>query len=224
MMNYIIQKGKNKYTPFAGIKLISDLIDKLNFKEEINSGFSLPGSNRGYTPYTYIKSVILGLLLGADCIMDIDNIKQDGVLKEMLGAEVPHSTRIGSFLYSSNASKINLVHRVMQDVAVKAIKKANLDKVTLDADATFSETDKEGISDYCYKNFKALSMLLGFIPEVGLFLYQEFRPGNTSPSLDLDKQLISVNDYLSSNGIKLQNYRGDLSKLSGKYHQLLRVS
>ena len=112
----------------------------------------------------------------------------------------------------------------MQDIAVKAIKKANLDKVTLDADATFSETDKEGISDYCYKNFKALSMLLGFIPEVGSCIYQEFRPGNTSPSLDLDKQLISVNDHLSSNGIKLQNYRGDLSKLSGKYHQLLRVN
>ena len=104
MKNYTIQKGKNKYSPFAGIKLISGLIEKLNFKDEINSGFSLPGSNRGYTPSAYIKSIILGLLLGADCIMDIDNIKQDEVLKDITDIEIPHSTRIGSFLYS--ASKV----------------------------------------------------------------------------------------------------------------------
>ena len=77
MKNYIIQKGKNKYSPFAGIKLISDLIDKLNIKEKINLSFPLPSSNRAYNPYIYVKSIILGLLLGADCIMDIDNIKQD---------------------------------------------------------------------------------------------------------------------------------------------------
>ena len=209
MKNYIIKKGENKYTPFAGTKLISDMIDNLNIKDSLNTSFGLPKSNRGYTPYTYIKSVISGLLLGADCIMDIDNIKEDKALKEMLDIEIPHSTRIGSFLYSSNPSKIDLVHRIMQDVSVKAIKEANLDKVTLDADATFVKTDKDGISDYCYKNFKALSMLLGFIPEVGSCIYQEFRSGNTSPALNLDKQLISVSDYLSSKKIKLHNYRGD---------------
>lgn len=47
MKNYIIQKGKNKYTPFAGIKLISDLMDKLNIEKQINSGFPHPSSNRG---------------------------------------------------------------------------------------------------------------------------------------------------------------------------------
>ena len=217
-MNYIIKKGKNKYTPFAGTKLISDMIDNLNIKDSLNVSFGLPASNRGYDPYAYVKSIILGLISGADCIMDIDNIKQDKALKEMLGIEIPHSTRIGSFLYSSNPSKINLVHRIMQNTAFKAIKEANLDKVTLDADATFTRTGKEGIPDYCYKNFKALSMLLGFIPETGSCIYQEFRSGNTSPALDLDKQLISVNDYLSSKKIKLHNYRGDLSKLSGKYY------
>ncbi|MDA8159011.1 MAG: hypothetical protein M0034_07510 [Deltaproteobacteria bacterium] len=51
MKNYTIQKGKNKYSPFAGIKLISDLIDKLDIKEKINLSFPLPSSNRAYNPY-----------------------------------------------------------------------------------------------------------------------------------------------------------------------------
>ncbi len=209
MKNYTIQKGKNKYSPFAGIKLISDLIDKLNIKEKINLSFPLPSSNRAYNPYIYVKSIILGLLLGADCIMDIDNIKQDEVLKDITGIEVPHSTRIGSFLYSADKLKIDSVHRIMQDTCIKAIKKADINEVTLDADATFVETDKEGISAYCYKNFKALSMLLGFISETGSCIYQEFRGGNASPSLNLYEQLSSVHNYLSSNGVRLKNYRSD---------------
>ncbi|MDA8159009.1 MAG: hypothetical protein M0034_07500 [Deltaproteobacteria bacterium] len=56
----------------------------------------------------------------------------------------------------------------MQDTCIKAIKKADINEVTLDVGATFVETDKEGISAYCYKNFKALSMLLGFISETKL--------------------------------------------------------
>jgi hypothetical protein len=209
MKNYIIQKGKSKFTPFAGIKLFSDLFDNLNFKNKINSGFSLPNSNRGYAPYTYIKSIISGLLLGADCMTDLDNIKRDTVLKEIIGTEVPHSTRIGSFLYSADTKKIDLMHSLMQEVSVKGIKEKGLSEVTLDADATFVETDKEGVSSYCYKNFKALSMLLGFISETGSCIYNEFREGNTSPSLDLDKQLESVHSYLSSNNIRLKNYRSD---------------
>ena len=70
MKNYIIKKGENKYSPFAGTKLISDMIDKLNIKDNLNTSFGLPRSNRGYTPYTYVKSIILGLISGADCIKD----------------------------------------------------------------------------------------------------------------------------------------------------------
>ena len=121
MKNYITQKGKNKYTPFAGIKLISDLIDKLDIKEAIDSRFPLPNSNRGYSPYSYVKSIILGLLLGADCIMDIDNIKQDEVLKDIADVEIPHSTRIGSFLYLADTSKIDSVHRIMQDTCITVL-------------------------------------------------------------------------------------------------------
>ncbi|MCL4546516.1 MAG: hypothetical protein M1576_02085 [Deltaproteobacteria bacterium] len=36
MKNYIIKKGENKYSPFAGTKLISDMINKLNMEDLIN--------------------------------------------------------------------------------------------------------------------------------------------------------------------------------------------
>ncbi|MHB1663753.1 MAG: hypothetical protein ACYCT7_00625 [bacterium] len=83
MKDYIIKKGENKYSSFAGTKLISDIINKLNMEDSINKTFGLPLSNRGYKPFDYIKSIISGLISGADCIKDIDNIKEDGVVKNI---------------------------------------------------------------------------------------------------------------------------------------------
>jgi hypothetical protein len=211
MKDYIIKKGENKYSPFAGTKLISDMINKLNMEDLINKTFGLPLSNRGYKPFNYIKSIISGLISGADCIMDIDNIKNDEVLKNIWGLEnIPHSSRIGIFLSKHGSEdNINLMHNVMQNIAIKAIHKSKLKGVTLDGDATFVKTDKQDVSDYCYKGFKAMSSLLGFIAETGSCIYQELGKGSKSPALNLDKQLYSVNDKLSSNNIKLENYRTD---------------
>ncbi|RZD17834.1 MAG: IS1380 family transposase [Candidatus Acididesulfobacter diazotrophicus] len=211
MKDYIIKKGENKYSPFAGTKLISDIINKLNMEDSINKTFGLPLSNRGYKPFDYIKSIISGLISGADCIKDIDNIKEDGVVKKIWNLKnIPHSSRIGIFLSRfSSTNNINLIHNIMQDIAIKAIHKSKLKGVTLDGDATFVKTDKQGVSDYCYKGFKSLSMLLGFIAETSSCIYQELGKGSKSPALNLDKQLYSVNDKLSSNNIKLKNYRSD---------------
>ena len=211
MKDYIIKKGKNKYSPFAGTKLISDIINKLNIKDSINNTFGLPLSNRGYKSFDYIKSIISGLISGADCIMDIDNIKEDDVMKKIWDLKnIPHSSRIGTFLSKFSSEKnIDLMHNIMQDTALKAIHKSGLKEVTFDADATYVETNKQDVSTYCYKGFKAMSSLLGFIAETGSCIYQRFGNGNISPALNLDEELYLVNDKLSSGNIKLKNYRSD---------------
>lgn len=186
------------------------MVDKLNIKDGLNTSFGLPKSNRGYDPYTYVKSIILGLISGADCIMDIDNIKK-GIEKDIWNLDnIPHSTRIGGFLYKFGFERnIYAVHKIMQNIAVKTIKTSNLQKVTIDIDATFISADKEGVSDYCYKNFKAFSMLLGFVAETGSCIYQEFGLGSKSPALNLDEQLYSIYGYLNSNGIEMGSLRSD---------------
>jgi len=211
MKDYTIKKGENKYSPFAGTKLISDMINKLNLEDSLSNSFGFPMSNRGYKPFTYVKSIILGLISGADCIMDIDNIKNDDVLKRVWGLKnVPHSSRIGNFLLKYGAgNNIDSMHDAMQNIAIKTIHEARLKEVTLDGDATFIAADKQGVSDYCYKGFKAISSLLGFIAETGSCIYQELGKGSKSPALNLDGQLYSVDDKLSSCNIKLKNYRSD---------------
>ncbi len=208
--DYIIKKGENKYTAYAGTFPIARMVQELNLDKKIDSILRSPGSNRGYNPSTYIKSIILGLLTGADCIMDIDKLREDEPLKKIWNIkDIPHSSRIGSFLNNASQKDIDHTHKITMDLAVKGIEKQCLKKVTFDADATFVETDKYGLSEYCYKEYKALGMLFGFIAETGSAIYSEFRNGSVSPAKGLYEQLVYVNEYLSNNNIKMENYRSD---------------
>ncbi|MHB1647073.1 MAG: hypothetical protein ACYCTD_06955 [bacterium] len=55
-MDYTIKKGENKYSPFAGTKLIWDIVNKLNIEDSIKHSFGLPMPNRGIS-----LSIILNL-------------------------------------------------------------------------------------------------------------------------------------------------------------------
>ncbi len=122
---------------------------------------------------------------------------------------MPHTSRIGSFLAKQNIRQIDGTHSLLQNIAIKTIKKSGVTEVTFDADATFIETDKQDLSKTCYKGFKALQILYGFIAETQSCIYSEFRNGNISPASGLYGQLINVDNILSENGIKLKNYRAD---------------
>jgi len=56
LMDYTIKKGENKYSPFAGTKLIWDIVNKLNIEDSIKHSFGLPMPNRGIS-----LSIILNL-------------------------------------------------------------------------------------------------------------------------------------------------------------------
>ncbi len=208
--DYIIKKGENKYTAHAGTFLIGNMIQDMHLDKTIDSIFRAPGSNRGHKPSVYLKSIILGLLTGADCITDIDRLREDKTLKKIWNIkDMPHSSRIGSFLLNASKDNIDHTHKTMMNLAVKTIKKSKYKEVTFDADATFVKTDKESLSEYCYKGYKALEMLFGFIAETGSAIYSEFRTGNVSPAKGLYEQLVYTNEYLLNNGIKMKNYRSD---------------
>lgn len=210
MKNYTIIRGENKYSAFSGTQLIAQMFKNLNLEEKIHSIFKSPLSNRAYKPLAYIKSIVAGLLTGADCISDINHIKDDDALKHIWEIEtIPHNSRIGSFLAKQDIRQIDGTHSLLQNIAINTVKKSNLKEITFDPDATFIETGKQNLSKKCYKGFKALQILYGFIAETQGCIYSEFRDGNISPASGLYKQLINVDKLLLRNGIKLKNYRAD---------------
>ena len=210
MKNYTIIRGENKYSAFSGTQLIAQMFKNLNLGEKISSVFESPSSNRAYEPLIYIKSIVTGLLTGADCISDINRLKDDDTLKYIWEIEkIPHNSRIGSFLAKQDIRQIDGIHSLLQNIAINTVKKSNLKEITFDPDATFIEANKQNLSKKCYKGFNAMQILYGFVAETQSCIYSEFKKGNVSPASGLYEQLINVDKLLLRNGIKLKNYRAD---------------
>jgi len=178
-MHIKIKNGKNQYTAFGGTFLISELCKRLGIESYIDSHLDGTGSNRGYKASEYVKSLLMGFVCGIECIMDMDYLSGDKVLKDIWGLkEVPHSSRIGSWLYRSSKTafsndivsvkSVNEICKLFRNIGYKIIKKgeeAERKELTLDSDATYIEANKQGVSKKSYKGFYGMSILAGFISE-----------------------------------------------------------
>ena len=60
-----------------------DQMNKLKIEEKIDKELKKPGSNRGYSPSLYVKSLITLLHLGGDNIKDMEKLSSDEALKEI---------------------------------------------------------------------------------------------------------------------------------------------
>ena len=222
-MHIKIKNGKNQYTAFGGTFLISELCKRLGIESYIDSHLDGTGSNRGYKASEYVKSLLMGFVCGIEGIMDMDYLSDDKVLKDIWGLkEVPHSSRIGSWLYRSSKTafsndivsvkSVNEICKLFRNIGYKIIKKgeeAERKELTLDSDATYIEANKQGVSKKSYKGFYGMSILAGFISEYGCCVDTSFRNGNINPSKGLIEQLKSVYSSMEEAGLTLKNYRSD---------------
>lgn len=184
------------------------MLDKPNIWNEFNKSFKAPGSDRGYKPSAFFKSMISGFYMEADCISDLENIRKDDTVKDIRDTEVLHYGGINIFPNTrADTETIRATHKIMADSAVKAVKKKGLREVA--ADATFTKPYKQGVSEYCYKNYKASEPLFAFTARTDSIIYSEFGNGNVSPASGLYEQLVHIREELRKHGIKIKCYRSD---------------
>ena len=206
-----IEKSKEKITPFGGSILLSDLYEKLKLREYIDSLFPAPGSNRGYKASDKILAILSSFMLGGSNIKEIDKLREDKSLRELLSLEkFPESSTINRWLLSSGKLKksIKAINKLLDKLTAELLKKEGITGVTMDQDATYIEANKDE-AKYCYKGNKAYSILMSFISGIGICIATEMREGNVSPSKGLLEQLKMCNEKLKKLDIKLLNYRAD---------------
>ena len=218
-----IKNDKNQHTAFGGTFLISELCESVKIDSYIDNHLDRAGSNRGYKASEYVKSLVMGFVCGIECIMDMDHLSRDGVLKDIWKLkEIPHSSRIGDWLYRNSKTvvsndivsvkAVDNIGKLFRKIGYKIIKKDKefgKKELTLDSDATYIEAKKQEVSKKSYKGFYGMSILAGFISEYGCCVDTSFRNGNISASTGLIEQLKSVNLSMKATGLKLKNYRSD---------------
>ena len=178
-------------------------VDKL-----ANRYFPAPGSNRGFSPATYLRAFVLMGMEGGRCLEDIRHLQAESARLSMLGMKrLPGADALGDWLRRMGQSRAGL--RGLEALNRQLLKAAlgTRRSVTLDLDATAILCDKRE-TRYPYQKERGYMPMVGHIAEVGMIVSQQFRHGNVPPSKDNLGFIVQCGAALPT-GVKIGHLRID---------------
>ena len=188
-------------TPWAGVGLLIEAMRQTEVTSKADRVLAVKRSRKGLSSGQMVEAFVLLSTLGGECIEDMERLRQDDALPQMLGYSIPapetarqwldrfHEEELmkerplqGCFLPPESAPLVGLkeVNNHVVRAYVQNVKVGN--RVTLDIDAHLVETGKAE-AHWCYDGFKAFQPIEVCWAETGLVLAEEFREGNVPASL-----------------------------------------
>ena len=166
----------------AGLLLPATLAERLGLRRLIDKHVKLgeaPGAaNAGRKALTVVGS----LLIGGDCIDDVDVLRK-GNAEAVLGHQVAAPSTVGTFLRSFTAGHARQLDAVMEDLLQRAWDcGAGPDqaRITVDLDSSVLETyglQKQGGSGFAYTHVRGYHPLFAIVAEGGEVLHCRLREG-----------------------------------------------
>ena len=171
-------------TSHAGLVLLQDFITRLALPSLLDRELCLKGRERGYPESEAVLALLWNLILGGDCLRDLQVLRGDGGLCELLGVEaVLAPTTAGELLRHFDLRQIHNLERVLREVAQRLRPFQTSPTVTYDLDSSVYEQcsmRKEG-SRKAYNGEIGYHPVLCFWAEEGELLYSRLRSGNRHP-------------------------------------------
>jgi len=187
-------------TPWAGVAPLIETMRQIEMTGKADKVLPLKKTSKGLTSGQMVECFVLLSTLGGECLEDMERLRRDEALPQMLGYAIPapetarqwldrfHDEEAmkgrpvqGCFLPPETAPLAGLgeVNRHVVRAYVQNVKVEK--RVTLDMDAHLVETDKAE-AHYCYDGYKAFQPIEVCWAETGLVLADEFRAGNVPAS------------------------------------------
>lgn len=210
-MEFEISYTNKEITPWGGMVLLKQMLEKTRFREVIerNPDLPQPGSNRGYQTSTIIESFITSIWCGANRFLHTEVTRHDATLGQIFGWKTTPGQDVYKRFFSKFTHAKNL--RVSEYFYSWIFDNFKFDNFTLDVDSSImtrfgtQEGAKKGYNP-TKKGRPSHHPLIAFIADVKLVANMWLRSGNTS----------SANNFLS--------FLDDtLSKLKNKTVSLIRL-
>lgn len=186
MVNLPIEYSNKPVTPFGGMALLKRFIDKTGIDDFLNTlALPQPGSNRGYTPSTIIKSFWLGIWTGASRYIHCDWLRYDKVLQEIFGLpQMPSQSTYSRFFRKFSDGLNTTLFPQMQDWLFGKI---DIGSITVDFDSTVITRygQQQGSAKGYNPNKRGRNShhpLMAFISQTRMVANAWLRPGNTAAS------------------------------------------
>lgn len=131
-------------TAHAGVVLMRDFVSKLGVPDVIDAEVAVKERERGYPESEHIMSLCWNAILGGDCLRDLNVLRGDAGVAELIGVEsILAPTTAGEFLRQFQMGDLADLRRVQRRVAERVRPLQTRNRVTLDLDASLYEQGSE---------------------------------------------------------------------------------
>jgi hypothetical protein len=130
-----IEYSNKKVTPFGGMKLLKDFMDKIKILEDLKQvDIPYPRSNAGINPIDIIQGFWLAIYTGASRYIHADWLRYDSVLQEIFQIKrLPSQSTYSRFFHKFSWKRNSEVFPKLQQMFFNRV---NIDNITLDLDST----------------------------------------------------------------------------------------
>lgn len=194
----------------GGLILPYEMAKSMQLPQVIDEELPPTGSGHGYKPSWFVMPLILMFHGGGKTLEDLRDLKGEVSLREIMDMQVlPASCTVADWLRRTGNHERGLpgLAKVNNHIVKKTLKKDPRKEYTLDHDATIIETEKEA-AQYTYKKEKGYQPLVGFLPDLGLILDDEFRDGNIHAGVGIVESLKRCDKKMPV-GKRIACYRSD---------------
>jgi Transposase DDE domain group 1 len=172
-------------TAHAGIVLLKDFVERIELPNLIDLELCLKDRERGYPESENILALCWNLILGGDCLRDLNVLRGDAGLCELLNVRsILAPTSAGELLRQFDLGQIKALERVLRSAAERVRPLQTSTTVTMDLDSSIyvqCSKRKEG-SRKAYNGQIGYQPLLCFWAEEGELLLSRLRSGNRNPA------------------------------------------
>jgi len=135
--NFNVCSREIHLTGRAGIVLVRDFVAKLALPELIDAELNLKARQRGYPESQNVLSLCWNAILGGDCLLDLNVLRSDPGLPELLGVQsLMAPTTAGEFLRQFDLGSLCDLRRVNRLAAERVRHWQPATRVTIDLDAS----------------------------------------------------------------------------------------
>lgn len=188
-------------TAWGGLPLLVRAIRSLDVPGSVKRNLHLKQRQRGFDEPTYVESLLVLNAVGGECLDDLDRLREDPGVAEMLGYTVPSPEAARKFLYQfHDEEKIGQAQRelavgrvsfvpdesralsglaqVNRDLVQELARRAPEQKIaTIDLDATVIESWKRE-AKATYQGGSGYQPQVALWAEMNVVVADEFRDGN----------------------------------------------
>lgn len=183
-----IQFADQQLTSFSGLVVFQVLFSMLDIKARLKNCFSHLKLQPIFGHHIIVLLLIINLILGGRRLRDTESLRDDPMLLRLLGLRrLPDVSTISRALAAQDEASVSAMRNVVTDLVVEDVRRAGLDRLTLDFDGSVQSTTghvqgtavgynpkKKGARSY-YPLFCTLA-------QTGQFFDFHHRPGNVHDS------------------------------------------